>query len=850
MKTKRRVSSWSLSTRAKWVVVATLSLCCLVFAGKSQILKYKPRFGAQTSVPGAIAGKDLTDLWKVLDTAADRAYQEQAYRDSAAVSLLAYLLATAIEDQEKIYRSAWLMAFGYHFQGDADLALGAYRLALDNVIPGQLVDLNSDENDTRIAHLDSEHFAAKTLLNVGVLCTNARKMDSAERYFRRVINLSKIEQPKTLAEEWFLKHMLARAQSGLADLYSERFIFDKAIPLYEGSRQVLQAEFDYTRFRELRPDRQLPLRERMGAKIDLAHCLGSLGATYFDQPTPNLVAARKNLEASLRLREELRNNVYIADSQTLLSKLELTEGNYQRAYSLAGSAAKLTTPGSDGDNPDIHWQALLAEGQSLLKLNRLDEATSALNEAIETVEAIKNPDLGSEEKPSFFNSVTWFFRQKVSPYVTMAEVMIAQNKPFEALRYAELAKARTLLLGRLGLVNQPDSLGAIKVSRDELDRVLTMVLPDQRTAILEYMYGLDHIYTFFITRDTGNGLVQVKTRSIALSAESEGSKAVAPLNDLDVIITRFRKQIEKSYAAYPRSLGDTLYADLVKPVETELASKTRLIIVPAGKLWELPFQALVTPGSGQNTYLVESYSVSYTPSLLFLDEVEARSKKGAGARGTLVLQDYGSGELSNSTASPGELREVLDRETGLAPLTSLFGSGATSQQFLCEAPGHGLIVISTHAILGGSDPTQSYLALGLDGRDRLTAMSIMNERLDANLVVLVACETELGRYVEGESEIGLGWAFLYAGCSSTLVSQWKIDRDASLEFTTLFCKALAGLRVKAHRTSLAELLRSTQLALLADERYSHPFYWAGMVLVGDPYWQTTVASSGEASKGR
>jgi CHAT domain-containing protein len=115
----------------------------------------------------------------------------------------------------------------------------------------------------------------------------------------------------------------------------------------------------------------------------------------------------------------------------------------------------------------------------------------------------------------------------------------------------------------------------------------------------------------------------------------------------------------------------------------------------------------------------------------------------------------------------------------------------------------------------------------------------MSARLSAKLAVLCACETEKGRYVEGEGEIGCGWAFLYAGCASTLVSQWRVDRDATFQLTKEFCQALdRGLMASSGQVSLAGLLRSTQLAMLADGHYGHPFYWAGIVLVGDPLWRS------------
>jgi CHAT domain-containing protein len=204
--------------------------------------------------------------------------------------------------------------------------------------------------------------------------------------------------------------------------------------------------------------------------------------------------------------------------------------------------------------------------------------------------------------------------------------------------------------------------------------------------------------------------------------------------------------------------------------------------------------------------------------------------------GTLLSQTQTSGPspFDNIKASLCSEPQLLDGKFFL-------GEQATRGRFLQEAPYSKLILFATHAIVGGSDPTLSYFLLtpdaNTDGGEHLTAADIMSTQLNASLVILVACETELGRFVEGEGEVGLGWAFLDAGCASTVVSQWKVDRDASLDLTTRFCRELAQkLRTNSSDIRLADLLRSTQLSLLSDDRYSHPSYWAGMVLVGDPHW--------------
>jgi len=104
-----------------------------------------------------------------------------------------------------------------------------------------------------------------------------------------------------------------------------------------------------------------------------------------------------------------------------------------------------------------------------------------------------------------------------------------------------------------------------------------------------------------VRRDTANRLI-VQVRAIESpvpAGESNNGSSSGSVADVDVSIEAFRNQIEKSYAAFPKALGEALYAELVKPFEKELADKTRLIIVPVGKLWELPFQALVVQRTGR-----------------------------------------------------------------------------------------------------------------------------------------------------------------------------------------------------------------------------------------------------------
>ena len=107
----------------------------------------------------------------------------------------------------------------------------------------------------------------------------------------------------------------------------------------------------------------------------------------------------------------------------------------------------------------------------------------------------------------------------------------------------------------------------------------------------------------------------------------------------------------------------------------------------------------------------------------------------------------------------------------------------------------------------------------------------MDMNLNAELAVLSACETANGKVAPGEGVIGMSWAFFVAGTRSMVVSQWKISSASTSEFMTAFYQKLHLNNVRANRNK-AEAIRDAELTLLKDDRYRHPFYWAGFGLIG------------------
>jgi CHAT domain-containing protein len=113
----------------------------------------------------------------------------------------------------------------------------------------------------------------------------------------------------------------------------------------------------------------------------------------------------------------------------------------------------------------------------------------------------------------------------------------------------------------------------------------------------------------------------------------------------------------------------------------------------------------------------------------------------------------------------------------------------------------------------------------------LEAREIINLDLSADLAVLSACQMARGWVGAGEGVIGLSWAFFVAGVPTIVASQWKVDSASTTNLMIDFHRRLTARR--SDTRTKAESLRQASLGLLRSERYRHPFYWAGFVMVGD-----------------
>lgn len=290
-----------------------------------------------------------------------------------------------------------------------------------------------------------------------------------------------------------------------------------------------------------------------------------------------------------------------------------------------------------------------------------------------------------------------------------------------------------------------------------------------------------------------------------------------------------------------------LYRRLIGPFADRLEAADTLIISPHGAAHYVPFQALLL---ADGRFVGARWAISYLPSasvLAYLPEAPSSARRR--------VLGVANPTVPNTMPLPGAEMEVRGIAE-LFPTRVLAGDGAIKQDVLAQSPTHSILHFATHGQLDAQRPMQSSLRLTPAGDDdgRLTVDEIFNLVLQAELVVLSACNTGINAAVTGEAVapgdelVGLSRAFLYAGARSLVVSLWPVADDATASLMTEFYRNLRQMpkarALQQAQIALFERGRSAGVrrdvkvdvrpaATSRETRLAHPFYWAAFVLVGD-----------------
>jgi CHAT domain-containing protein len=575
-----------------------------------------------------------------------------------------------------------------------------------------------------------------------------------------------------------------------------------------------------------------------------------------------------------------------------ITAVHIAQGNYTQALKVGEEAVSLSRlKGRIGDL----YVALINLGYSQVGLNRPGEARQSFTEAISISEKLRTQAAGSvQERQRYFEiglgghhgllgvlvkenqpreALMFAERAKSRALLDMLQQgRVRINKTMSAAEQEEEQRLRsdlTQLNKQLARLTQSDKQDAARVSEVEtklekarLDyealqnslyvahpelkthrgeapiinaQQLADLLPNASSALLEYVVTDDKTYLFAITRPGEKAEVKVEAYTLSLNRD-----------DLAKEIELFRQQLATRDLGF-RPSAAKLYNLLVKPAESQLRGRTNIVIVPDGSLWDLPFQALV---NDNNRFVIESAAIGYAPSLTVLREMTKRrvNQSTTNSRETLLAfgnPQAGAESVKRTGSSlrnhkldplPEAVEEVkaLGRLYGASRSKIYIGSEAREDRVKSEASGASILHFTTHGTLNNASPMYSHLTLAEGGPNDdglLEAWELMQLDLKAELAVLSACETARGRFGAGEGMIGFSWAMFIAGVPTIVVSQWKVESAGTRDLMVNFHRSL--ISPTGSSKTKTDALRQAALKLMKNPETSHPFYWAGFVLVGD-----------------
>ncbi|HRI33109.1 MAG TPA: CHAT domain-containing protein [Saprospiraceae bacterium] len=384
------------------------------------------------------------------------------------------------------------------------------------------------------------------------------------------------------------------------------------------------------------------------------------------------------------------------------------------------------------------------------------------------------------------------------------------------------------------------------ISFDELRKLLT---PEQ--TFIEYYVTNDQIYCFVI-----NQQVQLLER---ISNDSLSLKSL--VKSMEQGITQYHLVADKNLISFEQSVkqyaytAQYLYNKLLKQIAPYLTNE--LIIVPDEELNQLMFDALLLskPSDLSNfktyPFLLNQYIISYAYSANMLAEMMNKNidKVKSPVISFLAFAPFiqSSESLISSRSSKENLHslnkslttlqysedEVKNIEKKFNHSSRIYlSSQASKLAFDSTVSNARIIHLATHAMANLSNSKFSFIAFkdSSNSTDNFKyAADLYNLKLNADLICLSACETNVGKWQNGEGVMSLARGFVYAGTKSIVSSQWKInDLSTMLIMDELYINLL---NQKPKNISLTEAKR--KYIRENQGRLSHPFYWSAFILLGD-----------------
>ncbi len=613
-------------------------------------------------------------------------------------------------------------------------------------------------------------------------------------------------------------------------------------------------------------ERALRLAQELGDRILEARVLNNLGTVYHVQET--FAPALDYYRQSLAIARELNISELEGAALNHIGLVYTFQGD--RAQAIQFLEAGLAIAQRSGDRHQ-EATALGNLGYTLWKFGDNAAAEKKLRAALAVSESLRQ-GLTDTTKVSIVDT-------QLTHYNLLQQVLVARNRPEAALEIAERSRARAfadLLANRLAanFVSPAEASDVFKSAFRAIApptiKQMRRIARDRNATLVEYAIirdpnfiaqgkgkGAESALYIWVVQPNGN--VHFRTVDLTQLQFPEGKQTLESLvyNCRQAIGTRSRgldiiakakdsKQQNQQQNRKQNQCYQRLYQILIQPIVNWLPSdpEQRLVFLPHDFLFLVPFTALQTSAG---PYLIENHTLLTAPSIQVLDFAHKRRQKLSQRSGAIQTDDLlivGNPTMPRIQFKPGEPKYPLPALPGaeqeaktiaeLLNTRAILRDDASETTIRQKLSSARLIHLATHGLLDNfqdgdipgalalapstSDPEQA------NGDGLLTASEIMQLSLQADLVVLSACDTGRGD-ITGDGVIGLSRALIAAGTPSAIVSLWAVPDAPTAQLMTAFYQQLQQTPDKA------QALRQAMLATL--KQHPDPKDWAAFTLIGE-----------------
>jgi CHAT domain-containing protein/Tfp pilus assembly protein PilF len=658
-------------------------------------------------------------------------------------------------------------------------------------------------------------FLALVKANIGEVYFETKQYDEAEKW---------LDAALVLANKLEVDRRIATTQLIRGKLYTDLKDWDVALTSFDQAKTIF---------------------EKNGEKEMLEELYLDYGILYYEQGGFENSVAQLNM--SMEISREIESNKTMWKSLYFMALNQKHDGEIEKSIITLESSIALLEEASTN---------FIDDGESLTKFNQSESRLKVYAEIVELLisqgnigEAIAYLDKANSDNmkskfgnldPTFADDSKNLAIQKKKELETQigklsAEISKEKAKPANQQSLAKIQGLQEKLIQqkdylkftRETMMNDSSLSNYVKNNVNPKDFMkIKRYIPEDVGTIL-YLLGEDKLYLFVATKDSvyakvleiSKDDVEKKVLEIhqllkrpSFSTKTRGERGTRTLVSADDAIDNQVKFNELSAA---------LYDILIKPVEKQIGTKEKLVIIPNGVLYYLPFQILGYPVNDTSFhYIIEDYKILYTSELIFDDLVDEPEAP------LIVAMGNADNSLPFAEVEVNNIKEIY-------PDAKIYvREDATRDKVINIPENYNILHLATHGILDFNNFDKSYLVLAAnsetndDGKLTIDDIYSIPNLGYYNMVTLSACETAVTYEMLEGWPVTTASAFLDLGVVTVIASLWNVDDKATNILMKKFYENLKTM-------NKLDALRTAQLDMIHDTDYAHPYYWAPFLLIGD-----------------